>query len=78
MAGFLCDLLDNFSEDQMSRTYADWYKEIDALCWRHVGCSVNDLADFDTMAQYESGASPMEALRENEEVSELLDTDEDE
>lgn len=61
----------------MNSTYEDWYKELDALCWQKVGCSVDDLVDFNSFDLYESGFSPMEALRENDEVSDLLDEDMD-
>lgn len=62
----------------MIKIYEDWYKELNDLCWRHAGCSVDDLVDFNSFDLYESGLSPMEALRENDEVSDLLDEETDE
>lgn len=44
--------------------FAEWLFKLDAICWRKVGCALDDLEDFDTESGYEDGYTPAAFFRE--------------
>ncbi len=47
-----------------AQDFAAWVAKLDTIVWRKVGCSLDDLEDFDTESGYEDGYSPMAFFRE--------------
>ena len=47
-----------------ARDFEAWIAKLDTIVWRKVGCSLDDLEDFDTQSGYEDGFSPLQFYRE--------------
>lgn len=41
-----------------------WITKLDAIVWKKVGCSLDDLEDFDTESGFEDGFTPMQFFNE--------------
>ncbi len=44
--------------------FAAWLAKLDKIIWRRVGCSLDDLEDFNTYDGYEDGLTPAEFYKE--------------
>jgi hypothetical protein len=54
-------------EDEHPATYPEferWLKRLDAIIWNRVGCSLDDLEDFNTLDGVEDGLTPAQFYRE--------------
>lgn len=47
-----------------ARDFAAWLAKLNTIVWRKVGCSLDDLEDFDTESGYEDGYTPAAFYRE--------------
>lgn len=41
-----------------------WVAKLNTIVWRKVGCSLDDLEDFNTLDGYEDGFTPLQFYRE--------------
>jgi hypothetical protein len=41
-----------------------WTAKLDAICWRKIGCSLDDLEDYCTYDAWDDGMTPMQFYRE--------------
>ena len=54
-------------EDEHPAKYPEfeaWLKRLDAIVYRNVGCSLDDLEDFNTYDGFEEGFTPAQFYRE--------------
>lgn len=47
-----------------AKGFAAWVAKLNTICWKRVGCSLDDMEDFDTESGYEDGLTPAQFYRE--------------